>query len=149
MIADETVGGTGAAANDAMLRVAVGPLAGPTICRLVSILVGRARCPLDRLDDALLVCDAIVDHAPAHLADGDLSLGVAVAVSDSSLELRVGPLAAHGAEAILADATIPGIGNVLTRVSDRVDVCPVPGGEALVLCLDFDAAQRAAGSPAL
>ncbi len=143
MIADGAASEPGEATNEATLRMVVGPLAGPTICRLVSILIGRARCPLDRLDDAMLVCDAIVDHAPAHLAGGQL--GVAVAVSDSSLELRVGPLAERGAEAVLADATIPGIGNVLTQVSDRVDVRAVPGGEELVIGLDFDGAGRPSG----
>jgi serine/threonine-protein kinase RsbW len=131
-------------ANSARLRVAAGPLAGPTICRLVSILAGRARCPLDRLDDALLVCDAIIDHAPAHCADG--RIGLDVTVDDTSLELRLGPLASSVGEAILADAEIPGIGNVLTQVSDRVAVQPVGEGEQLVLALDFDPARPSSGA---
>ncbi len=134
----------GAYANSALLRVAVGPLAGPTICRLVSILASRAQCPLDRLDDALLVCDAIIDHAPAHVLDGHI--GLEVGVSETSLELCLGPLASSAAETILADCTIPGIGNVLTRVTDRVAVRPVAGGgERLVLGLDFDGATRPTG----
>ncbi len=130
-------------ANSAVLRVAVGPLAGPTICRVVSILASRAQCPLDRLDDALLVCDAIIDHAPAHVLDGHI--GLEVSVLGASLELCLGPLASSSAETILADCTIPGIGNVLMRVTDRVAVEPVAGGEQLVLGLDFDGAHRPTG----
>ena len=92
--------------NSATLRIAAGPLAGPATCRLVSILVGRARCPLDRLDDALLVCDAIIDHAPAHCPDGRIC--IEVSVSEASLRLRLGPLAPSAAESILADCAIPG-----------------------------------------
>ncbi len=130
-------------ANFARLRVAAGPLAGPTICRLVSILAGRAGCPLDRLDDALLVCDAIVDHAPARCPEGRIP--IEVTVSETSLELRLGPLARADGEAILADADIPGIGNVLTRVSDRVAVQPVGDGEQLFLALDFAPARPPSG----
>ncbi len=131
------------AANFARLRLAVGPLAGPTICRVVSILAGRALCPLDRLDDALLVCDAIIDHAPAHCPDGHIPLEVTV--DDTSLELRLGPLASSAGEAILANAEIPGVGNVLTQVSDRVAVSPVGDAEELVLGLDFDPARPSSG----
>ena len=130
--------------NSAGLRVAVGPLAGPTICRVVSMLAGRAGCPLDRLDDALLICDAIIDHAPAHVRDGRIALEVTV--SDTSLELRLGPLTSSGAEAILAAAIIPGIGNVLTQVSDRAVVLPAHDGERLLLGLDF-APARPSGGP--
>lgn len=140
--------------NWATLRIASGPLAGPAICRLVSILVGRARCPLDRLDDALLVCDAIIEHAPAHFPDG--RIGLEVAVSEASLELRLGPLAPSAGESILSDCAIPGIGNIITQVSDRVDVEPAPrsgqgpgDGERLVLGLDFGAARPSGGTVAL
>jgi len=133
----------GAYENSARLRVAAGPLAGPTICRVVSILAGRARCPLDRLDDALLLCDAIIDQAPAHMHDGRIDLEVTV--DDSSVELRVGPLRASGGNAILADAAIPGIGNVLTQISDRVAVQPSSQGEVLVLALDFDPTRPPTG----
>ena len=89
------------------------------------------------------MCDAIIDHAPAHVLDG--RIGLEVSVSGASLQLCLGPLAPSSAETILADCTIPGIGNVLTRVTDRVSVEPVTGGEQLVLGLDFDGAQRPSG----
>ena len=130
--------------NFAQMRVAVGPLAGPTICRVVSILAGRAHCPLDRLEDVLLVCDAIIDHAPAHVADGHI--GLDISVSGTGVELSLGPLAASSGESILAGSAIPGIGNVLTRVADRVAVQPLDGGcERLVLGLDFDATRPSTG----
>jgi serine/threonine-protein kinase RsbW len=138
--------GGDAYANSARLRVSAGPLAGPTICRVVSILAGRASCPLDRIDDALLLCDAIIDQAPAHVPDGRIPLEISV--DAGSMELRLGPLAADAGQAILAEAAIPGIGNVLTQVSDRVSVQPASDGEVLVLALDFDPSRPAAGRSA-
>jgi len=130
--------------NSARLCVTAGPLAGPTICRVVSMLAGRARCPLDRLDDALLVCDAIIEHAPAHATDGRISLEVAV--DESSVELRLGPLPASVGDAILSEAAIPGIGNVLTQVASRVSVQPTEGErELLVLVIDFESSQPSSG----
>jgi hypothetical protein len=67
----------GAEENTVSLRLATGPLVGPVLCRVVSMVLTRADWPLDRLDDALLVCDAIAAHAPAHARDGRLAFTVA------------------------------------------------------------------------
>ena len=66
------------------LRVANGPLAGPVLNRVVSMVLARAACPLDRLDDALILCDAISAHAPAHARDGHLSFTLTAEERESS-----------------------------------------------------------------
>ncbi|HEY3959018.1 MAG TPA: hypothetical protein VGL68_00755 [Solirubrobacteraceae bacterium] len=124
--------------NAVSLRLAIGPLVGPVLCRVVSMVLARADWPLDRLDDALLICDAIAAHAPAHANDGRLAFTV---TSDSrGLELQVGALAEHGARALVADATLPGVGNVLEQMSHELHV--VAGEdeptEKLVLTLSRD-----------
>ena len=50
--------------SSASLRLAKGPLVGPVLCRVVSIVLARANCPMDRMDDAMLICDALSAHAP-------------------------------------------------------------------------------------
>ncbi len=121
--------------NTVSLRLATGPLVGPVLCRVVSMVLAHADWPLDRLDDALLVCDAIAAHGPAHALDGHLAFTVA---SDShGLELQVGALAERGARELIDDAMVPGVGNVLERISTELRV--VAGedepGERLVLTL--------------
>lgn len=122
--------------NYAALRVVVGPLAAPVICRVVSMVAARADCPVDRLDDAMLLCDAIAAHAPARVPEGRVALQVAARPDE--LELRLGPLVADGGQALIADADVPGVGNVLERVSDELRVEQVNDGQdVLVVALRF------------
>jgi serine/threonine-protein kinase RsbW len=122
------------ARNEATVAVRPGPLVAPVLSRVIGMLAARAQAPIDRLDDALLVADAIAAHGPG-LADG--RLGVAVRAGDGELELRVGPLREEGARALLAAAELPGVGNVLERVADEVIVDDGPDGEHLLIRLGF------------
>lgn len=121
--------------NTAALRVAVGPLAAPLVCRVVSIVAARADCPVDRLDDALLICDAIGAHAVDHVPNGHLD--VTVQARHDGLQLRIGPLRREGARRVISDADVPGIGNVLEQVADGLSVEDLPDGEILVIDLGF------------
>lgn len=102
------------------LRVANGPLTAPVLCRVISMVLTRANWPVDRLEDALLVCDALCAHAPAHASDGRLTFSVKA--SEHEAELRVEELAHDGATGLVRDAMLPGVGNVLERVADRVSI---------------------------
>jgi anti-sigma B factor antagonist len=44
--------------NEARVAVANGPLVGAVLGRVVGMLAARAQCPIDKLDDALLITDA-------------------------------------------------------------------------------------------
>ncbi|HEY7960672.1 MAG TPA: hypothetical protein VID29_02015 [Solirubrobacteraceae bacterium] len=123
--------------NFATLRLAGGPLAAPVLCRVVSMVLARADCPMNRLDDALIVCDALSASAPAHSVDGRLDF--TVSAYRGGVELRVGSLEQEGALGIVHDALVPGVGNVLERISDEVRVVPAGEGEPeqLVLALGF------------
>lgn len=105
--------------NEASVTVTAGPLAGPVLARVVGMLTARADCPIDRLDDALLVADAVAAKAASFSTDGRVN--VRVAVEFGSLELIVGPLHADGADALVASAALPGIGNVLEQVADEIE----------------------------
>jgi hypothetical protein len=124
--------------NSVSLRLANGPLAAPVLCRVVSMVLARADCPMDRLDDALIVCDALSAHAPAYSSDDHLTF--TLATDERGIELRVCELAAQGAGKLLADSAVPGVGNVLERLSDELQIEPSSAegsGEQLILTLRF------------
>jgi hypothetical protein len=108
---------------------------GSVLGRVVGMLAARAQCPIDRLDDALLITDAVAAHAPRFSSDDRVH--VVVRTDSSSLELVVEHLAAGGTEGLVADATLPGVGNVLERVADEVDRSPGNDGEQLRIRLAF------------
>ena len=104
------------------------------------MLAARADCPIDRLDDALLVADAVAAKAGSFSDDGRIRVRVVAALG--SVELHVGPLRAGGADGLIASAALPGVGNVLERVADELESQQRDGevdGEYLLIRLDFDA----------
>jgi hypothetical protein len=106
------------ASNEAHLAVEDGPLAAPVLGRVIGMLAARAGCPIDRLDDALLIADAVAARAGAFSDDG--RIGVHVAAQIGAVELTVGPLREDGADGLIASAALPGIGNILERVADEL-----------------------------
>jgi serine/threonine-protein kinase RsbW len=123
-----------ASAERIRLVVTPGPLAGPLVSRVVGIAASRADLPVDRLNDALLVADAIAAHAPAQLdGSADDKLEVSVRASEGRLEVRVGPLRPGGAKRLLGDSALPAIGNVIARLATRARVAEGAGGDTLVI----------------
>lgn len=125
--------------SEAVLSVGTGPLAGPMLGRVVAMLLARAGCPIDRLDDALMVCDALAAHAPGHSKAGRVRFTV---TSDpDSLELRVGSLYEGGARRLLEESALPGIGQVIEPIVDelRIESSVEDGKEELVLAIGFPA----------
>jgi hypothetical protein len=119
--------------NEATMRVRSTPLLAPVLSRVIGMLAARAQFPIDRLDDALLVADAVAAHSPEFSrADGVL---VAVAAAEGTLELTVSELRPQGARGLLADAELPGVGNVLERVADEVRAEANGDGERLYIRL--------------
>ena len=114
-----TVNDVEAGSNEASVTVVSGPLAGPVLGRVVGMLAARADCPIDRLDDALLVADAVAAKAASFSHDGRVNVHVAAEIG--SVELLVGPLRPNGAEELVESAALPGVGNVLERVADVLE----------------------------
>jgi serine/threonine-protein kinase RsbW len=119
--------------NVIRVRVANGPLVGPVLWRVVSMALARADWPLDRLDDALIVCDALCAHAPAYANDGRLTFSVQA--NEHEAELRVLDLTRGGASGLVQDAMLPVVGNVLEHVAERVSVEADEQGECSQLVL--------------
>jgi len=118
------------------VSIAAGPLVGPVLRRVVGMLAARADLPLDRLDDAVLVADVIAARAPAHSVDELVT--VALTPGERTLGLRVGPLRAGGADSLISDATVPGVGNVIEQLSDEVGVESDGAGEFLRVRLAYE-----------
>jgi hypothetical protein len=102
------------------VSIAAGPLVGPVLRRVVGMFAARADLPLDRLDDAVLVADLVAARAPAHVAN--TTVDVALVSGTRSIDLRVGPLRAGGAEALVVDAAVPGVGNVIEHLADGLEI---------------------------
>jgi hypothetical protein len=123
--------------NEAKVTVWGEDLAGSVLGRVVGMLAARAQCPIDRLDDALLVTDAVAAHAGDHGLNG--AVQVTVSTAPDGLALLVGSLREGGAAALVAAAQLPGVGNVLEHMADEVS----PGntddgaGEQLLIRLRF------------
>jgi hypothetical protein len=111
------------------VSVAAGPLVGPVLRRVVGMFAARADLPLDRLDDAVLVADVVAARAPAHVASE--TVDVAIASSTRALELCVGPLVRGGGRALVGDAAVPGVGNVIEQLADTLEVETRGGHEYL------------------
>ena len=122
-------------ANEARLVVRNGPLVAAVLSRVVGMLAARAQCPIDRLDDALLITDAVAANAGDFVADGIVT--VTVTADEDGLSLVVGPLRDGGADDLLRAAELPGVGNVLERVADEVEVA---GADHLRVRLAFQPA---------
>jgi serine/threonine-protein kinase RsbW len=123
--------------NEARLVVRNGALVGAVLSRVVGMLAARALCPIDRLDDALLITDAIAAHAAEFTENG--TVGVTVTADEDNLTMLVSPLRSQGAEGLLRAAELPGVGNVLERVADEVtaSVAADGSGEELRVRLAF------------
>jgi serine/threonine-protein kinase RsbW len=117
--------------NEATLTVRRPELLGPVLGRVVGMLAARAQCPIDRLDDALLLTDAVAAHAPGHTAEGRVTIHVHA--EPAGLSLRIGPLSDAGGDALVQAASLPGVGNVFERVASDVRT----EGSELLLRLAF------------
>jgi hypothetical protein len=119
------------------VSIAAGPLVGPVLRRVVGMLAARADLPLDRLDDAVLVADLIAARAPAHVAAE--TVDVALEPGPRTLSLVIGPLRPGGGQALVVDAAVPGVGNVIEQLADEltVDEGDDGGGEFLRVTLAY------------
>jgi hypothetical protein len=122
--------------NEATVIVRRESLVGPVLGRVIGMLAARADAPVDRLDDVLLVSDAIAAHGPSH-ADDNAGLQVHIRTTPDTLLLRIGPLAADGGAALLAAADLPGVGNIVEQVSEQVTIEPGSAGEHLVILVSL------------
>jgi serine/threonine-protein kinase RsbW len=124
-----------AAPDATQVSIAVGPLVGPILRRVVGMLAARADLPLDRLDDAVLVADLIAARAPAYV-DTE-TVNVTLQPGRRALNLRIGPLRSGGGQGLIVDAAVPGVGNVIEQLTDDLEVATENGAEYLDVRLAY------------
>jgi hypothetical protein len=117
------------------LSLLEGPALGPVLGRVVWMIAAARNTGIDRLDDILLVTDAISMRLPAHLEGERLS--VTIDADSSGMRLRAGPLAPGSCERLLAADHLPAIGSVIDRIASGTDVDVSEGSEYLSLSLGF------------
>jgi serine/threonine-protein kinase RsbW len=108
--------------DDILLELQPPERTSPVLGRVVSLVAARADFSIDRLSDAQIVSDAIAGAAAAHLRDGTLS--VAIEEHGEGFDLLIGPFAAGGAQGLVDDTELPGLGSLLERLTDTVAVEP-------------------------
>jgi serine/threonine-protein kinase RsbW len=101
----------------------------PVLGRVVSLVAARADFSIDRLSDAQIVSDAIAGAVTAHLTDSTLT--VAIDEHERGFDLLVGSFLSGGAQRVVDDTELPGLGSLLERLTDTVSIEDVADGERL------------------
>jgi anti-sigma regulatory factor (Ser/Thr protein kinase) len=95
--------------------------AGPfAIKPVATLLAARTDLSVDRVSDVEILCELLADAVAKSGEERPVS--VAIREFDVGLELRLGPLSVGAGERLLAGAVVPGLGDVLERLSDEVAV---------------------------
>jgi hypothetical protein len=112
--------------------VAAGPLLAPVMARLVGIHAARAGLTVDRLEDAVLITDALAAQVAAVI--GDERVPLSVQSEPGRIELRLGPLQPGDGRRLLVATQLPDTGPVLEILADEVHIrVGSGGGEMLVV----------------
>jgi serine/threonine-protein kinase RsbW len=102
--------------------------------RLVAVVAAQRDMSTERVMEGLLLAELVARNALRYLV-GE-SVQVHIDWVDKGFELRVGPLEAGGADAVIGDSEVPVIGSVLERLADGVRTQYRDGVEFLTLRVD-------------
>lgn len=99
-------------------RIAIAPskLARAVLPRVLCALAAYADFSVDRISDTQLLADALVARIDRSMSASHLNIGIDVA--PSNLEMQIGPLRAGGADELVLESAIAGLGPVLERLID-------------------------------
>ena len=102
--------------------------------RIVAVIAAQTDMPSDRLVESLLVVELAARHSRHYLA-GEL-IELSLDRLERGFELRLGPLVAGGALALVRESELPVVGSVIERLSDGLAVERAPEGERLNLRIE-------------
>jgi hypothetical protein len=103
----------------------------PVLRRAVAATCSRAGLPLDRIDDALLILEALLADRLMTSAE---EVHLVLTARPDSFAMLVGPLPDAQAERLLLDAELPIVGPVIQRLSSTA--VTVDGGSHLLVVVD-------------
>jgi serine/threonine-protein kinase RsbW len=108
-------------------------LARTILPRLIITLAAHAHFSTDRISDAQLLADALVEHAQAAISGEELSIDVTVEPRD--LELHISPLSVGRARGLIERSELGKSGGVIEQLTDRHEVLSTGAHETLALRL--------------
>jgi anti-sigma regulatory factor (Ser/Thr protein kinase) len=108
-------------------------LARTVLPRLMITLAAHAHFSTDRISDAQLLADALVEHAQAAISGEELSIDVTVEPRD--LELHISPLSVGRAQQLIEQSELGELGGVIEQLTDRHEVVSTGAHETLTLGL--------------
>jgi anti-sigma regulatory factor (Ser/Thr protein kinase) len=114
----------------ASVEVGAAELAGPVLERIFGAVAARQNLQVDRLSDAMLLTDALGEAGAGRFADARLRF--IVDDPEGRIVLRIGPLAAGGAEELRNGLRLPGDAS-LEVLADDVSIESTDDGEYLAV----------------
>jgi hypothetical protein len=108
-------------------------LARTILPRLMITLAAHAHFSTDRISDAQLLADALVEHAQAAISGEQLSIDVTVEPRD--LKLHISPLSIGRAQRLIKHSELGELGGVIEQLTDRQEVLSTGAHETLTLRL--------------
>lgn len=99
--------------------------------RVVGVLAARHPITVDRLNDALLLTDAVSARAPEAFGDGHVRFSVAD--QPDGIDLRIGPMPSGASKRLLDGLALPQVGGTLEALADELRIEQDEGGEYVVV----------------
>jgi hypothetical protein len=103
----------------------------PVLRRAVAATSSKAGLPVDRIDDSLLILEALL--ADEHIAQAD-EVHLILTARPGTFELLMGPLPGVEAERLLLQAELPFVGPVVERLATSATT--VDGGSHLLIVIE-------------
>ena len=110
------------------VRVAAGRVGDAVLRRMIGALGAQADLPIERIQDATLIVDAILSSIAAD------PISATISRRESGLEIAIGPLAGGEGERMLDDGSSPETGSVVGALADRAWI-DRDGGAGAYLCV--------------
>jgi len=115
----------------AELTIGRADLAASVLERVVGALAARHPIPIDRLNDAMLLTDAV--SARAGEAFGEGLLHFAVGEGPDGIDLRIGPMEEGASKRLLDGLALPQVGGSLEALADELKIEHEDGGEYVMV----------------
>jgi len=118
-------------ADAAELTIGRPDLAAPVLERVVGALASRHSITVDRLNDAVLLTDAVSARAPEVFGQGGMRF--AVIDGDGGIDLRIGPMPEGAGRRLLDGLALPQVGGTLEALADEMRIERDDQGEYVVV----------------
>lgn len=118
-------------ADAAELTIGRPDLAAPVLERVVGALASRHSITVDRLNDAVLLTDAVSARAPDAFGKGGMRF--AVIDGDGGIDLRIGPMPEGASRDLLDGLALPQVGGTLEALADEMRIEQDDQGEYVVV----------------